>query len=266
MAHLACGIARRALKYQEQSFKRELLYFYTNFRSTFSQGDCFIPFDIKQSFSRLVNLLEVKQHVSTSVKKIDYARLGNVNQAELKAAAMKGQEASVIIDYTKKIVFDETNADNNDALNYVVNKMSKVDDEEIDSQSDEDLNEVVNMLGKIVFDETNADNNDALNYVVNKMSKAVAMKGQEARIEPYVTLYHWDLPQALPGRYSGWLDTRIMDMMWDFKRRDVARYFFICFCWASNSADVPYIVGYNAFAAHVVAFDIHKTKYEVKLH
>nr|GEV76947.1 hypothetical protein [Tanacetum cinerariifolium] len=50
-----------------------------------------------------------------------------------------------------------------------------VDDEEIDSQSDEDLNEVVNMLGKIVFDETNADKNDALDYVVNKMSKKGSM-------------------------------------------------------------------------------------------
>ncbi|GKE06587.1 hypothetical protein Tco_1398605 [Tanacetum coccineum] len=48
------------------------------------QGDCFIPFDIKQYFSRPVNLLEVKQHVSTSVKEIDYAQLGVVNQAELK--------------------------------------------------------------------------------------------------------------------------------------------------------------------------------------
>ncbi|GJW44282.1 hypothetical protein Tco_0073081 [Tanacetum coccineum] len=58
------------------------MYFYTNFRSNISQGDCFIPFDIKQSFSRLVNLLEVKQHVSTSVKEIDNVQLGIVNQAE----------------------------------------------------------------------------------------------------------------------------------------------------------------------------------------
>ncbi|GJU04101.1 hypothetical protein Tco_1114439 [Tanacetum coccineum] len=35
-------------------------------------------------FSRLVNLLEVKQYVSTSVKEIDYAQLRIVNQAELK--------------------------------------------------------------------------------------------------------------------------------------------------------------------------------------
>ncbi|GJU60473.1 hypothetical protein Tco_1238239 [Tanacetum coccineum] len=45
---------------------------------------CFIPFDIKQSFSRLVNLLEVKQHVSASIKEIDNVQLGIVNQAKLK--------------------------------------------------------------------------------------------------------------------------------------------------------------------------------------
>jgi beta-glucosidase len=29
-------------------------------------------------------------------------------------------------------------------------------------------------------------------------------------IEPYVTIYHWDLPQALDDKYNGWLDRQIM--------------------------------------------------------
>jgi beta-glucosidase len=29
-------------------------------------------------------------------------------------------------------------------------------------------------------------------------------------IEPYVTLYHWDLPQTLEDRYNGWLDRQIV--------------------------------------------------------
>ncbi|GJT59395.1 copia protein [Tanacetum coccineum] len=64
-------------------YQIKLIRFHVN-EKLLSQGDCFIPFDINQSFSLLVNLLEVKQYVSTSVKEIDNVQLGIVNQAELK--------------------------------------------------------------------------------------------------------------------------------------------------------------------------------------
>ncbi|KAL9994450.1 putative beta-glucosidase [Helianthus debilis subsp. tardiflorus] len=116
-------------------------------------------------------------------------------------------------------------------------------------------------------------------------------------IEPYVTLYHWDLPQALEDKYKGWLDTRIIN--------DFANYAETCFekfgdrvknwmtfnephtftvqgydvglqapgrcsillklfCRAGNSATEPYIVGHNVLLSHAAAFDIYKRKYKAK--
>ncbi|PWA58667.1 beta glucosidase 41 [Artemisia annua] len=43
----------------------------------------------------------------------------------------------------------------------------------------------------------------------------------EKGIQPYATLYHWDLPQMLEDKYDGWLDTQIIE---DFKH-----YAFTCF-------------------------------------
>nr|GEW07102.1 putative reverse transcriptase domain-containing protein [Tanacetum cinerariifolium] len=44
-------------EYQVQSFKEKRMYFSANFRSTFSKGDCFIPFGIKKSFSCLASAI-----------------------------------------------------------------------------------------------------------------------------------------------------------------------------------------------------------------
>ncbi|KAL7590728.1 hypothetical protein Lser_V15G37326 [Lactuca serriola] len=116
-------------------------------------------------------------------------------------------------------------------------------------------------------------------------------------IEPYVTLYHWDLPEALADRYNGWLDPRIIN--------DFATYAETCFekfgdrvknwmtfnephtftvqgydvglqapgrcsillrllCRAGNSATEPYIVAHNVLLSHAAAFDVYKRKYKAK--
>ncbi|KAL8237807.1 hypothetical protein R6Q59_018888 [Mikania micrantha] len=109
----------------------------------------------------------------------------------------------------------------------------------------------------------------------------------EKGIEPYATLYHWDLPQMLEDEYDGWLNTRIID---DFKH-----YAFKCFeafgdrvknwitfnephgfaiqgydygiqapgrcsflfhllCKKGKSSDEPYIVAHNILLSHAAVY------------
>ncbi|KAF3597998.1 hypothetical protein DY000_02023461, partial [Brassica cretica] len=125
----------------------------------------------------------------------------------------------------------------------------------------------------------------------NKLIDALLAKG----IEPYVTLYHWDLPQALHDRYLGWLNPQIIN--------DFAAYAEVCFqrfgdrvkhwitfnephtfsihgyaiglqapgrcsilfkltCRSGNSSTEPYIVGHNVILSHATVSDIYRKKYK----
>ncbi|KAL8157341.1 hypothetical protein AgCh_002151 [Apium graveolens] len=92
-------------------------------------------------------------------------------------------------------------------------------------------------------------------------------------IEPYVTLYHWDLPQALEDKYQGWLSSQIID--------DFATYAETCFQkfgdrvkqWMTfnephsfvQEYDVGlYIAGHNVLLAHATAMDIYIKNYKGK--
>ncbi|KAL5553657.1 hypothetical protein UlMin_041058 [Ulmus minor] len=127
----------------------------------------------------------------------------------------------------------------------------------------------------------------------NNLINALLAKG----IEPYVTLYHWDLPQALEDNYGGWLNRQII--------KDFAVYAETCFeefgdrvkhwitfnephtfsfqgydvgleapgrcsillhllCRAGNSATEPYIVAHNVLLSHARAADIYRKKYKPK--
>ncbi|KAK3421847.1 hypothetical protein EUGRSUZ_G02458 [Eucalyptus grandis] len=129
----------------------------------------------------------------------------------------------------------------------------------------------------------------------NNLINALLAKG----IEPYVTLFHWDLPQALEDKYNGWLDPQII--------KDFATYAETCFqkfgdrvkhwvtfnephtlaiqgydvglqapgrcsillhlfCRAGNSATEPYIVGHNILLSHATAVDVYRKKYKQKQH
>ncbi|CAG7860635.1 hypothetical protein IGI04_033836 [Brassica rapa subsp. trilocularis] len=114
-------------------------------------------------------------------------------------------------------------------------------------------------------------------------------------ITPFVTLYHWDLPQTLQDEYEGFLNRTVID---DF--RDYAD---LCFkefggkvknwitinqlytvptrgyaigtdapgrcspavderCYGGNSSTEPYIVAHNQLLAHAAAVDVYRRKYK----
>nr|CAA55685.1 myrosinase [Brassica napus] len=113
-------------------------------------------------------------------------------------------------------------------------------------------------------------------------------------ITPFVTLYHWDLPQTLQDEYEGFLNRQVIE---DF--RDLAD---LCFkefggkvknwltinqlysvptrgystgadapvrcspkvdarCYGGNSSTEPYIVAHNQLLAHTAVVNLYRTKY-----
>ncbi|KAH9328276.1 hypothetical protein KI387_000384, partial [Taxus chinensis] len=115
-------------------------------------------------------------------------------------------------------------------------------------------------------------------------------------IEPFVTLYHWDLPQALEDEYGGFLSSKVVEDFSLFAEKcfeefgDRVKYWltlnepliFSTFgydkglhapgrcspsfgnCTAGNSATEPYIVAHNLLLAHSAVAKIYRTKYKVK--
>ncbi|KAK3204356.1 hypothetical protein Dsin_018402 [Dipteronia sinensis] len=113
-------------------------------------------------------------------------------------------------------------------------------------------------------------------------------------ITPFVTLFHWDLPQALEDKYGGFLSSEIV--------KDFGDYADLCFktfgdrvkhwvtlnepysysvngynggtfapgrcssymgnCTAGDSSTEPYIVAHNLLLSHAAAVKVYRTKYQ----
>ncbi|KAL1200478.1 Beta-glucosidase 4 [Cardamine amara subsp. amara] len=117
-------------------------------------------------------------------------------------------------------------------------------------------------------------------------------------IEPHVTLYHNDLPQALEDEYGGWIDRKIIDDLTAFADvcfrefgntvkfwstinepnilaqvgydlglippRHCSPPFGLVNCSKGNSSTEPYIVLHNMFLAHASTARLYNQKYKDK--
>ncbi|XP_050212012.1 beta-glucosidase 17-like isoform X2 [Mercurialis annua] len=113
-------------------------------------------------------------------------------------------------------------------------------------------------------------------------------------IEPFITLFHWDLPQVLEDEYGGFLNPKIVDDYGDYVKfcfeefGDRVKYwatinepnYFSCFgyayginapgrcsnyihnCTAGNSATEPYIVMHNMLLCHATAVRLYRQMYQ----
>ncbi|CAH8313114.1 unnamed protein product [Eruca vesicaria subsp. sativa] len=132
-------------------------------------------------------------------------------------------------------------------------------------------------------------NQEGINYY-HRLIDGLIEKG----ITPFVTLFHWDLPQVLQDDYEGFLDPQIID--------DFRDYVDLCFkefgdkvknwitinqlysvptrgygsgsdapgrcspmvdptCYAGNSSTEPYIVAHNQLLAHATVVDLYRENY-----
>ncbi|XP_017979544.1 PREDICTED: putative beta-glucosidase 41 isoform X2 [Theobroma cacao] len=154
------------------------------------------------------------------------------------------------------------------------------------------FNILVKNISEILLsiDGAGESNVEGINYY-NRLIDALIQKG----IQPYVTLYHWDLPQMLEDKYEGWLSRQIVD--------DFEHFAFTCFqafgdrvkhwitfnephgfsiqgydsgiqapgrcsilggllCKTGNSSTEPYIVAHNILLSHAAAYHSYRKNFK----
>ncbi|KAH0449899.1 hypothetical protein IEQ34_020591 [Dendrobium chrysotoxum] len=132
------------------------------------------------------------------------------------------------------------------------------------------------------------------------MPLSISLCIQIAGIKPYVTLFHWDLPQVLEDKYNGWLSPQIINDYAIYAEAcfkafgDRVKYWITfnephtmsiqgydvgleapghcsillqLFCRGGNSATEPYMVAHNILLSHATAVDVYKRKYKrIQMH
>ncbi|KAL2476199.1 putative beta-glucosidase 41 [Abeliophyllum distichum] len=112
---------------------------------------------------------------------------------------------------------------------------------------------------------TGEPNLEGIQYY-NNLIDALTEKG----IEPYATLYHWDLPQMLEDRYGGLLSHQVINDFQEyaftcfkvFGDRGDALFLGICSAKKENQAVEPYIVAHNILLAHAAAYHSYRCNFK----
>ncbi|PNX83388.1 beta-glucosidase 24-like protein, partial [Trifolium pratense] len=133
-------------------------------------------------------------------------------------------------------------------------------------------------------------NMEGINYYNNLINELL-----DKGLQPFVTLFHWDLPQALDEEYGGFLSHNIVNDFRDYAELcfkefgDRVKYWITlnepwtlskygyadgrsapgrCSSWhnencvGGDSATEPYIVAHNQLLAHATAVKVYKSKYQ----
>lgn len=135
------------------------------------------------------------------------------------------------------------------------------------------------------YGEINMAGIDHYNMLIDELRRA--------KIEPFVTLYHWDLPQGLEDKYGGWLSPEIEADFANFANTSfhffgdrVKKWVTINEPWTiaymgygtgahapgrcsnrnicpfGNSSTESYIVGHNLLNAHAAAAELYRAYYQ----
>ncbi|MED6143237.1 hypothetical protein PIB30_004325 [Stylosanthes scabra] len=133
-------------------------------------------------------------------------------------------------------------------------------------------------------------NKEGINYYNNLINELLAKD-----IQPFATIFHWDLPQILEDEYGGFLSPNIVkdfkeyaeicfkefgdrvknwitfNEPWTFSKHgyaDGSAAPFRCSSWQNlncsggDSATEPYIVSHHQLLAHAAAVNLYRTKYQ----
>ncbi|XP_022154059.1 beta-glucosidase 12-like [Momordica charantia] len=133
-------------------------------------------------------------------------------------------------------------------------------------------------------------NKEGIEYYNNLINELLANG-----IQPYVTLFHWDVPQALQDQYQGFMGRQIVNDFRDYAELCFKEYgdrvkhwitlneqvtfalqgyvigknapgrcskWFNSNCIGGDAGTEPYIVGHNLILAHANAVKVYKTRYQ----